>query len=309
MRSSSRAHKVSAKCKTSRSSAEANSQSLASAISRKSCLTKVRFSSSFKSSSCRKVSLLKEEHLSQKVGQSVRLQPEGQSCSPTLYKSPAAAQKVLVPSAVPSIRQSRSETGQSCMHTAAREAQSYSKTHDETEHPERKSQVSSHMYIKDKVVLCTGKSSSPEKSHTSPAKFHGKSFFISVRENWKTENQKRENPKFLFGEMKKFRRRAKVEKCLNCISKSDMPTQAQVHVRTSKSTCPQQRDSLNSQSLFFLVWVLLKDDEWQSPTQDGRLNHKPKSRKVAVQSILCNVLREDISWVQSTKHLPNPNHA
>ena len=63
-----------------------------------------------------------------------------------------------------------------------------SKTHDKTEHPERKSQVSSHMYIKYKVVRCTGKSSSPEKSHTSPAKFHGKSFFISARENWKTEN-------------------------------------------------------------------------------------------------------------------------
>ena len=165
------------------------------------------------------------------------------------------------------------------------------------------------MYIKRKVVRCTGKSSSPEKSHTSPAKFHGKSFFISVRENWKTENQNRKIQKFLFGEEEKFRRRAKVETCLNCTSKSDMPTQAQVHVRTSKSTCPQQRDSLNSQSLFFLVWVLLKDDERQSPTQDGWLNHKPKSRKVAVQSILCNVLREDICWVQSTQNLLDTNKA
>ena len=160
------------------------------------------------------------------------------------------------------------------------------------------------MYIKRKVVRCTGKSSSPEKSHTSPAKFHGKSFFISVRENWKTENQK-----FLFGEMKKFRRRAKVETCLNCTSKSDMPTQAQVHVRTSKSTCPQQRDSLSSQSLFFLVWVLLKSDEWQSPTQDGWLNHKPESRKVAVQSILCNVLREYVCWVQRSPNLFDTNKA
>ena len=62
------------------------------------------------------------------------------------------------------------------------------------------------MYIKDKVVRCTGKSSSPEKSHTSPAKFHGKSFFISVRENWKTENQKRKIQKFL------VRRNEKVSK-------------------------------------------------------------------------------------------------
>ena len=61
------------------------------------------------------------------------------------------------------------------------------------------------MYIKDKVVLCTGKSSpSPEKSHTSPAKFHGKSFFISVRENWKTENLKSKILKFLFGEKEKI---------------------------------------------------------------------------------------------------------
>ena len=63
------------------------------------------------------------------------------------------------------------------------------------------------MYIKDKVVLCTGKSSpSPEKSHTSPAKFHGKSFFISVRENWKTENLKIENSKVL------VRRKGKISK-------------------------------------------------------------------------------------------------
>ena len=108
------------------------------------------------------------------------------------------------------------------------------------------------MYIKRKVVRCTGKSSSPEKSHTSPAKFHGKSFFISVRENWKTENLKSENSKVLVRRKGKFRRRAKVETCLNCTSTSDMPTQA------SKSTCPQECDSLNSQSLFFLVWVLLE---------------------------------------------------
>ena len=165
------------------------------------------------------------------------------------------------------------------------------------------------MYIKRKVVRCTGKSSSLEKSHTP----HQQSFTVKVSSFrfGKTENgkPKAKNQKFLFGEMKKFRRRAKVETCLNCTSKSDMPTQAQVHVRTSKSTCPQQRGSLSSQSLFFLVWVLLKDDEWQSPTQNGWLNHKPKSRKVAVQSILCNVLREDISWVQSTQNLLDTNKA
>ena len=87
---------------------------------------------------------------------------------------------------------------------AVRGAKLKTKTHDETEHPERKSQVSFLMYIKRKVVRCTGKSSSPEKSHTSPAKFHGKSFFISVRENWKTENQKRKIQKFLFGEKENF---------------------------------------------------------------------------------------------------------
>ena len=75
-----------------------------------------------------------------------------------------------------------------------------SKTHDKTEHPERQSQLSLHMYIKYKVVLRTGKSSSPEKSHTSPAKFHGKSFFISVREDWNTENQKAKKSKFLVQE-------------------------------------------------------------------------------------------------------------
>ena len=45
--------------------------------------------------------------------------------------------------------------------------------------------MSLHLYIKDKVVLRTGETSS-EKSFISSGKmFHGKSFIISVRENWK----------------------------------------------------------------------------------------------------------------------------
>ena len=85
---------------------------------------------------------------------------------------------------------------------------------------------------------------------------------------------------------------------------SDLSAQA------SKSTCPQNVNlSTLKVSSFSSGFFWGKDDEWQSPTLDGWLSHKPKSRKVAMQSILRDVLREDISWVQSAKYLTNPNHA
>ena len=50
-----------------------------------------------------------------------------------------------------------------------------SKTHDKTEHPERQSQVSLHVYIKYKVVLRTG-NHHRRKSHTP----HRQSFTVKV---------------------------------------------------------------------------------------------------------------------------------
>ena len=38
-------------------------------------------------------------------------------------------------------------------------------------------------------------------------------------------------------------------------------------------------------------------------TRKSRLNLKPKSRKMAVQSVLCDILSKDIRRVQSSKHL------
>ena len=42
--------------------------------------------------------------------------------------------------------------------------------------------------------------------------------------------------------------------------------------------------------LFFLVWVLLGKSGKLKTRKGGWLNLKPKSRKVAVQSLLCDVL-------------------
>ena len=61
------------------------------------------------------------------------------------------------------------------------------------------------MYIKDKVVPRTGKIIIGKVIHLIQKNcFHGKSFIISVRENWNTENQKEKFLKFL------FRRKGKV---------------------------------------------------------------------------------------------------
>ena len=90
--------------------------------------------------------------------------------------------------------------------------------------------------------------------------------------------------------------RRKIHKTSESRRHVELHTQAKVHVRTM--TCPQERESLSSQSPL-LSRLGSSGEKWQNANpQGGWLNLKPKSRKVAVQSLLCDVLSKYIRRVQ-----------